>query len=404
MKRKEIDYQYSPNNETALHVATRKQHKEIIKILLLYGAQRSLRNSDGQQAYELAETKEIKDLFKRPKSSRFVFMSSYGKTTASFQRKIKCKSCSLVNDDTFYEWELVDRNASQQALKFRCELKLPTSMNEKVFKQRLYSTKKGYLDARLQDLSTADGVRIRDYFKRALLRQEPDYIITAYTICQHFSALLNTDMARNVIHDLKNGCSKFCCECLYSTEDGTKSITSILLHHPKFQKLNFKGEVYRGIVVPKNALDHYKVGSCIITTTFLSTSKNPAVAQSFCDKGVPDPAKHSFFCTYDIIGDDRTALDISRISEFEDEDEVLVLPYSAFLITKMEEKQETTNIYLKEQCLTHMLGINGSQEYSIKSSTARLLELVENSLSHNTSEILLQPDDIIRPRSKTMPV
>jgi hypothetical protein len=210
-------------------------------------------------------------------------------------------------------------------------------------------------------------------------------------------------MARNVIHDLKNGCSKFSCDCLYSTEDGTKSIANILLHHPEFQNLIFKGEVYRGIVMPKNTLDHYKVGSCIITTTFLSTSKTHKVAEIFCDRGPPNPAIHSFFCIYEIVNDDRTALDISEISEFRTEDEVLILPYSAFLITKIEEGEEITNIYLKEQCLTHMFDSNGLLEYSIKSST-RLLELVGTHPLYMTSEIVLQEDDSIRSRSKTMPV
>ncbi|CAF1154380.1 unnamed protein product [Rotaria sp. Silwood1] len=403
MKRKEIDFQCPPNNETALHVATRKQNKEIIRMLLLYGAQRSLRNADGQEAYQLAETKEIKDLFKRQNSFRFAFLHSVCKTTPLFQQKIKCESCSLVNDDTFYEWELIDRNASQKALRFRRELKPSTSINKKVLKQKLYSIKKGYITARLQDASVADGERINDYFKRALFQQDPHYIITAYTICQNFSELLNKDMARNVIHDLKNGCSKFSCDCLYSTEDGTKSITNILLHHSTFQQFSFKGEVYRGIVVPKNILDHYKVGSCIITTTFLSTSKNPAVAQVFCDKGSVNSTAHSFFCIYEILDNNRTALDISKISEFEDEDEVLILPYSAFLITKIEEGQETTKIYLKEQCLKNMFGSDESQEHSIK-STACPMELVDSNLLDNMSEILLQEDDNIRPRSKTTPI
>ncbi|CAF2363840.1 unnamed protein product [Rotaria sp. Silwood2] len=403
MKRKEIDFQYSPNNETVLHVATRSQHKEIIKILLLHGAQRSLRNADGRQAYQLAETKEIKDLFKRPKSSRFVFLNSGFAMTTLFQNKIKCESCSLVNDNTLYEWELIDRNAAQKAVRFRREFEKSTLMNKKVLKQKLYSTKKGYLNARLQDISEADGARINDYFKRALRQNEPYYIVTAYTICQNFSHLLNTDMARNVIHDLKNGCSKFCCDCLYSTEDGTKAITSILLHHPNFQKLNFKGRVYRGIVASKSALCHYKVGSCIITTTFLSTSKDPEVAQIFCDKAVRNPTTDSLFCTYEIVNEDRTALDISTISEFEDEDEVLILPYSAFLITKIEQGQETRNIYLKELCLTHMFDSNGSKEWSINSTTC-LLELAGSSLLHNTSEILLQESASMRSRSNTMPV
>ncbi|CAF1392660.1 unnamed protein product [Rotaria sordida] len=362
MKRKEVDAQYLPNNETALHVATRNQHKEIIKILLFNGAQRSLRNADGQQAYQLAKTKEIKDLFKRSTSSRFVFLNSSVETTILLQNKIKCESCSLVNDNTLYEWELVDRNASEKALRFRRELEQPTSMNGKLLKQKLYSTRKGYLNARLQDVSTKDGVGIHDYFKRALRQKNPDYIVTAYTICQKFSHLLNTDMARNVIHDLKNGCSKFTCECLYSTEDGTKSITSIFLNHPNFRQCKFKGQVYRGIVLSKDAFSHYKVGSCIITTTFLSTSKKREIAQIFCDKSMPNPSKDSFFCIYEIVNDDRTALDISTMSEFEEEDEILILPYSAFLITKIEQGHGTTNIYLKEQRLKHIFDSMGSEE------------------------------------------
>ncbi|CAF4132949.1 unnamed protein product [Rotaria sordida] len=404
MKRKEIDFQYPPNNETALHVATRNQNKEIIQILLHHGAQRSLRNANGQEAYQLAETTEIRDLFKRQtSSSRFAFLHGLYKTNTLSQHKIKCESCSLVNDDTFYEWELVDLNAVQKARRFRHELKPSKSMAKKDLKQKLYSINKGYIDARLKDLSETDDSRIHDYFKRALLLQEPYYIITSYTICQNFSELLNKDMARNVIHDLKNGCSKFSCDCLYSTEDGTKSITNILLHHQKFQEFSFQGEVYRGIVVPKNALDHYKVNSCIITTTLLSTSRNPDVAKIFCDKGPENPTKHSFFCIYEICNDNRTALNISKISEFEDEDEVVILPYSAFLITKIEQGQEITNIYLKEQSLTHMFGDDGSPEYLIR-STVHPVELVWSSLLQNASGTLLQEDNNTRPRSKTTPV
>ena len=398
MKPEEIDCQYPPNNETALHAATRNQHKEIIRLLLLHGAQRSLRNCDSEEAHELAKTEEIKDLFKRSQSSRFTFLHRLCKPPSLAQRKNLYESCSLFNDNTFYEWELVDRNASQKALRFRHELQSSKSMSKKDLKQKLYSIQKGYINTRLGNVCTDDDIRIHAYFNRALLQQEPQYIVTAYTICQKFSELLNTDMARNVIHDLKNGCSKFSCDCLYLTEDGTKSITNILLHHPKFAKLSFKGKVYRGIVVPKNALDHYDVGSCIITTTLLSTSKNPTVARTFCEKGISNPSKQSFFCIYEILNDDRTALDISTISEYEDEEEVIILPYSAFRITKIDQEQESTIIYLEEQCLTQMF----DSDKSFK-SVGDLLKLVGESLAHSKNEMLPPNNDDIRPRSKTMP-
>ncbi|CAF0916133.1 unnamed protein product [Adineta ricciae] len=314
----EINYQHLPNNDTALHVATRNQHKEIIQMLLFHGARRSLSNIDSQQAYELAGTKEIKDLFQRPSSNRFVFALEPGSTVSEDQWKVKCKVCSLVDDTTLYEWELIDQDAAEKSLRFRHELKSLTPMDEKDLKRKLHTIEKGYINTRLHDILSENMTKVHNYLQCALRKQDPDYIIAAYTISQKFSKLLNEDMARNIIHDLKNGCSQFSCDCLYSTEDGTRAIISILLRYERYQKRSFVGRSYRGIVLPRNVLDHYKVGSCIMTTTFLSTSANRYVAEMFSDKGTTDPNKQSYFCIYEIINNDQsTAIDISGISEFQ---------------------------------------------------------------------------------------
>ena len=355
MKFNEIDHQYPPNNETVLHIATRKQYKEMVEILLHHGAQRTLKNIDGQQAYELANTQDMKDLFKRSESSRFAFPHSFENTTFSSESKLNCKSCSLVNSNTMYEWELVDRNASEKALQFRREFKVSPSTHSKIWKKKFYSLTKSYLPVHRQDLSVAKSVFIDQCFQRALREQNPNYLAKAYTSCQNFSRSLNLDMARNVIHNLTNGCSQFSCQCLYSTEDGTKSIANIFLHHPNFQQLSFQGQVYRGIPLTKDKLDHYRVGSCIITTTFLSTSKSSSVARMFSGESERKRSQHSFFCTYTIVSNGRTAIDISQLSVYPEEEEVLILPYSTFLITKIEEEPETTMIYLEEQCLTHIV-------------------------------------------------
>ncbi|CAF1229612.1 unnamed protein product [Adineta steineri] len=359
MKYEEINYQYPPLNETALHVATRNQHKEIIQMLLSYDVRRSISNVDGQQAYELAETKEIEDLFKRPQSFRFIFQHKPNNDTASSdQPTIKCKICSLVNDISFYEWELTDQNAAEKSLRFRHEFKSSTSMSRKDLKKKLNTIRKGYGNTRLRDSFSTNNTKVFNLFQCALVKQEPDYIIAAYTTSQELSKLLNKDMARNIIHDLKNGCSQFSCDCLYSTEDGTKAIISILFRYEKYQKLSFIGKIYRGIVLPKNTLDHYKVGSCIITTTLLSTSTDPDVAQVYADEDISDLDKQSYFCIYEITDDNSTAIDISNLSEFKSEAEILILPYSAFLITQIEQEEERTLIYLKQQCFTDILNTN----------------------------------------------
>ena len=354
IKAKEIDYQFPPNGETVLHVATRNQHREIIQILLQYGAQPTLRNKQGKQAFQLAETEEIKELFNGMKSSRFTFSNAYSGTSTLAKRLINCKNCSLVTNNTMYEWEVVDQNAAQTALQFRCEFQAYSRMNAKIWKKKLYSLNKGYLTAHLQDFPTVERAIIHDCFKRALLEENPNHLVTAFTSFQNFSKCLNIDMARNVMHNLKNGCSQFSCQCLYLTGGGTKIISNLFLHHPNFENLGFQGEVYRGIVMSKSQLDHYKEGSCIITTTFLSTSKDPTIAEVCADKCGLNASTHSFFCTYKIITNSHIAIDISGLSQHHEEEEVLILPYSPFLITKIEEKEERTNIYLEEQCLANI--------------------------------------------------
>ena len=151
------------------------------------------------------------------------------------------------------------------------------------------------------------------------------------------------------MHDLKDGCSRFSCDCLYETQDGTRSIASILMYHPAFEQLRFSGKTYRGMVLSKTELEHYKEGSSIVTTTILSTSKDRDVARMFSDPDSNSTAD-SFICTYEIISE-STALDISSISEYGYEQEVVILPYSAFLIKSIEEDQNTTIIYLVEQPL-----------------------------------------------------
>ena len=100
-KYEDIDSQHPPNSETVLHIATRNQHKAIIEALLHSGAQRSLRNAAGKRAEELAESDEIRSLFKRPKISSFVFLYNGSPIDELLRRRINCRSCSLPDDNSF---------------------------------------------------------------------------------------------------------------------------------------------------------------------------------------------------------------------------------------------------------------------------------------------------------------
>ena len=261
----------------------------------------------------------------------------------------KCDSCNLSNEHELYDWELVDPDILETALHFNKELQ-SWKNNPKELKKKIFSINKGYITLRLDEMKNPSSIdNIRSLFKRALQKCDPTFIIEAYTTSQAFSKLLNIDMARIVTHDIKNGGSKFSCDILYTTQDGTKSIASILHHHRDWPE--YSGKVYRGIVLP-NELAHIQVGCCIMTNTFLSTSKNSDIADNYSGRDQynqtscqEDEKNVSIYCTYIIknTAGNRRALDISKISKYSREEEVLLLPYSVFLITKRKTIERTNS-------------------------------------------------------------
>lgn len=250
-------------------------------------------------------------------------------------------NCDLCVQDVKYQWELVDSNVLQTALNYKKEL-ISWNNNEKKLRNKMYTIKKGYLNLRLDDLEDKKSIRsISDFFDQAIKECKPEYIIKAYTVSQNFCTLLNEDMARIVRHDIYKGCSLFSCDSLYTAQDGTKSIASILYYYPGFPM--YIGEVYRGIYGTKE-FTHMQENECIMINTFVSTSKRIATSDAFSaydrdNKQICQPNAQGMISvglTFRIknIDGNRRAIDISRISTKEDEDEILLLPYSVFLITK----------------------------------------------------------------------
>jgi hypothetical protein len=128
------------------------------------------------------------------------------------------------------------------------------------------------------------------------------------------------------------------CSILAQTQECTEAITNILFHPKLDEFLVRKKTVYRGIVLQnKKLIANYKVDATIITTTtFLSTSTDPGVVDSFAT--APPGDMISIFCTYNINNTSRrTALDIRKITYFADEQEILILRYIPFTIKSLEQ-------------------------------------------------------------------
>jgi hypothetical protein len=133
---------------------------------------------------------------------------------------------------------------------------------------------------------------------------------------------------------------------LAQTQEYTEAFTRILFH-PKLDKyLVHNRAVYRGAVLKaEKFVDDYKQDAIIITTTFLSTSINCAVAEAFSAVSPGDMNKISLFCTYNIKDTHHhTALDLRNISSHPEEEEILILRYVPFKIRSVERKDNGQRI------------------------------------------------------------
>jgi hypothetical protein len=183
----------------------------------------------------------------------------------------------------------------------------------------------------------------------ARMHNDPEKVIEAYTYTIEFSKRLNKHSAANTHHFIRLYCTILNCPTLHLTKDYIDAFTSILFH-PKLKKYRVeKKTVYRGMVLDdEKPIEDYKVGATILTTAFLSTSKNPMVAKFWRDTGGNN--QKLVLCTYNINNAQHcSALDIETLSRNPDEEEVLILRYVPFTITSVEtEANGRINICLEE--------------------------------------------------------
>ncbi|CAF4578267.1 unnamed protein product [Rotaria sp. Silwood1] len=180
---------------------------------------------------------------------------------------------------------------------------------------------------------------------------DPICVITAYTKHTEFTRRLNRHSAVNAYHFIQLYCTILNCPTLHLTKNYVDAFTYIL-SHPKLEKYRFKkGTLYRGCVLDdERPIEKLVENATILTTTYLSTTKNRAVAEMFAKSD--NNTKISVFCTYNINNTKgRSALNIQEISSFKEEEEVLLLRYAAFRVVSKEIKENDRRIEICfEEC------------------------------------------------------
>jgi hypothetical protein len=302
--------QMEPNGSTALHVASYKGHEKIVELLLEKGASHSILNRYKNTPLEEAKTERIRTLIRgRMTKTRFVSES--------------------------VEWILQTNDADYQANK--CLQKLETYGKDPNFDRLIIHIKENYLEKLLKCVEDLD--KIREYFDMAIKKKDPLHLLKAYTADTGFYSSLNRDLAKLGLENLTD---KENLDRAY--------FIGIIVHHPKLERFSYTGTVYRGMIITNDDFKQYKIGTRILTKTFSSASKQQKVALGFLDENLDRNDRLNTICIYQ-IRNQRTALDIEEISIFKHEEEVLILPYSAFKIFDIQKKNQKSpqiEITLKE--------------------------------------------------------
>ena len=305
--------QLEPNGSTALHAACYNGHRDIVELLLKAGADRAISNKYHCLPFDEARDPQIKELFYRvPNNNR------------------------LVSNTGAIDWEIISSSV------------LETAAEERYLIKSLYDNKSGvtpipkmfekietnYINT---ELANFDGIEtVKRFFQKATKEQDPLWIIKAYTAETDFYKVLNTEIA----------CGATKCQ------NERRYIIALLLYHPKLDHLSFIGTSYRVMQVNYSDLQKYQMDSSLMTKSFLSSSIDKKVAELFlCQKESanqqqptvavrkkPDGSviKSWIMCVYNIKRH-RTALHIEDSSQYANEGEVLMMPYTVLQVKRITE-------------------------------------------------------------------
>ncbi|CAF3679616.1 unnamed protein product [Rotaria socialis] len=285
-----------PNGSTGLHVACFRGHQEIVKLLLEKGVSRSIVNRYRCLPYDEAASNDIKQLFERiPDDSRYVANSGR------------------------LEWLLVAANTKAMAARnIEAIKKYGTPQFEHYAKQIIDN----YIKPHFRQVEKYE--ELLGFFNMAVTEKDPRYLIKAYTAETGFYTKLNVDLASET--------------AVGKVE--RQIYLGILTFNPCFDKFRFSGEVYRGMRLTEDDLKEYGVNKKVMTKSFLSGTVDKNQTDYFLGKFKRknihgSEVKMGVICTY-IILDKQCSLDLTHISEYPSEKEVLIFPYTVFTVTQIQ--------------------------------------------------------------------
>ena len=311
-----INISLDNEGNTALHLATRHGHIEIIRLLLRYHASRTVVNKEGKIPEQMNSDSNIIKQYEMP------------------VRPLPTKDDNYFVD-TSLDVKLIEWNDSYEnayRIAFENHQHMKRWITKIPLKKLLQAIDKDYLD-KLTFPSNETLVTLKKQLQTAIDKNELMNLISMYTGTSGFYKLLNEDLAK-----LGSDFRFVTARLDYPDNEPPKDLgeyiyASLIVNHKAFQDYRYAGTTCRGMNITVQDLEVYKPGKIIITRAFLSTSADRSIAEIFLDYA-DEINRPPVICQYSITNP-RSSLYIASMSKMPDENEVLIVPFTVFEIQKI---------------------------------------------------------------------
>jgi hypothetical protein len=177
--------------------------------------------------------------------------------------------------------------------------------------------------------------RVVNCFNKAIKSNDARHLIHAYTMETSFYEILDRTLATHneLTNEERENPPWFCAYARFLASD-----------EPTLRSYRWTGITYSRIRMFKDNVAQYQLGKMLMNKAFTLTTKSQKSIEKLVSREKAED-KYSTIFKY-IVNDDRAALDISTISEFSAEEEVLILPCMDFEITEINNSGEIMKITL----------------------------------------------------------
>ncbi|CAF1434060.1 unnamed protein product [Rotaria sp. Silwood1] len=325
-------WKLEPNGDTALHAAVRAGHASIVTLLFTHGFSRISINKENKTAYEIASNNDIRSLFHRSideSQSRFI--------DQNINQTLKILDLNYNTHDQVVYDNINDAIESRYMAVFnrmpRFLKNIVRTMTEakslQIFKMIVAKVQNTYITG------TDDQILLKNTFDDFVRTKDINHLIHLYTLNDLYKAI---------------------------REHANAYTTLVCLNLSLLSERKYQGICYRGVGMTIHDVSRFyyamKTSSSVIETRNLSsTSKNKIVSSIYSGFGASRLDNlYSVLLVFEFSKPCSTAIDLTRvsdrlptISQFEHEEEVLILPYTLFKVTRVTEETdiEPFSIYLQ---------------------------------------------------------